>query len=39
MSVLAWRAVEATAAGKEHDLLVALFGQLQSQLVQRLALA
>lgn len=37
MSILAWRAVEATSPGKEHDLLVALFGQLQTQLEQRLA--
>lgn len=37
MSILAWRAVEATPPGREHDLLVDLFGQLQQQLVQRLA--
>lgn len=36
MSILARRAVEATPAGKEHDLLVGLFGQLQEQLGQRL---
>ena len=32
MSLLAWRAVERTAPGKEHDLLRRLFGQLQTQL-------
>ncbi len=37
MSILAWRAVEATPPGREHDLLVDLFGQLQQQLLQRLA--
>ncbi len=37
MSILAWRAVEVTPPGREHDLLVDLFGQLQEQLVQRLA--
>jgi aminoglycoside phosphotransferase (APT) family kinase protein len=36
MSVLAWRAVEATPAGKEHDLLIELFEQLQAQLEQRI---
>lgn len=32
MSILAWRAYERTQAGKEHDLLLALFEQLQHQL-------
>ena len=36
MSILAWRAVEATPPGKEHDLLVALFEQLQVQLDVRI---
>ena len=36
MSILAWRAVEATPPGKEHDLLVALFSQLQAQLDERI---
>jgi len=39
MSILAWRAVEATPPGKEHDLLVALFGQLQAQLDERIGTA
>lgn len=32
MSLLAWRAVQRTPPGKEHDLLRALFTQLQDQL-------
>ena len=36
MSILAWRAVEATSPGKEHELLVKLFDQLQQQLAAHL---
>ena len=36
MSLLAWRAVEVTPAGKEHDLLRALFDQLQAELAVNL---
>lgn len=37
MSLLAWRAVERTAPGKEHDLLRSLFLGLQDQLEQNLS--
>ena len=36
MSVLAWRAVERTPPGKEHELLRRLFDQLQTQLTENL---
>lgn len=37
MSILAWRAYERTKPGKEHDLLLALFEQLQHQLRDNLS--